>query len=382
MDFTLTDDQALMRDTAESFLAENSGSAAVRKAMGTAAGYDPALWRRIGEELGWCATHIPEDYGGLGLSWVELTLLTEQMGRRLLCAPFFSSVCLAATALLETGGTEANKRYLPDIAAGKLSASLALSGFGVDWRRDEAAASARKSGPHYRLDGRFRHVPDGASAQLLLIPARLYGEWALFALPVDTRGVSRKPQVTLDQTRRLAEVSLDSVQLPVEAKLAEGRSAADGLARTAALAAIALAAEQLGGAQQCLDLTLSYIAERAQFGRKIASFQAVKHRCAEMMVKIEAARSAVYGAARAASGKPATAELQLEAACAKTFATDAFFSCASEAIQLHGGVGFTWEYDPQLYFKRAQATSHWFGSSDTLRGRVADVLLGSVKEAA
>jgi alkylation response protein AidB-like acyl-CoA dehydrogenase len=154
--------------------------------------------------------------------------------------------------------------------------------------------------------------------------------------------------------------------------------AEDALRRTEALAAIALAAEQLGGAQQCLDLTLAYTTERVQFGRSIASFQAVKHRCAEMMVRIEATRSAVHGAARAvgAAQPIATGDLALEAACAKTFASETFFWCAQEAIQLHGGVGFTWDYDPQLYFKRAQASTHWLGDPDTLRERAAAALLG------
>ncbi len=378
MDFNLTDDQAMIRDSAESFLAANSGSAAVRKAMATVSGYDPELWLRLAGELGWCATHIPEEHGGLGLSSVELTLLMEQMGRRLLCAPFFSTVCLAATALLEAASTEAKQRYLPEIAAGRLTATLALADTGVDWRPRRAAATARKQGLGYVLNGHFRHVPDGFSAKLLLIPVRAVNKWALFVVPSDARGLSRAPLRTLDETRRLADVRLENVAVPAEARLAEGPAVAEALARTAALAAIALAAEQVGGAQQCLDLTLTYISERAQFGRKIASFQAIKHRCAEMMVKVEAARSAVYGAARAASTAIPTAELQLEAACAKLSASEAFFLCASEAIQLHGGVGFTWEYDPHLYFKRAQATSHWFGSGDSLRARVADAVLGEV----
>lgn len=378
MDFTLTDDQALIRDSAESFLAAHSSSAAVRKAMATVTGYDPELWQRIGGELGWCATHIPEEYGGLGLTLTELTLLAEQMGRRLLCAPFFSTICLGATALLEVAGAEGKQRYLPEIAAGRLTATLALADSGVDWRPRRAAATARKAGTGYVLNGRFRHVPDGFSAQLLLIPVRAVNKWALFAVPANAAGLSRAPLRTLDETRRLADVRLENITVPAEARLAEGPAVAEALGRTAALAAIALAAEQVGGAQQCLDLTLAYISERAQFGRKIASFQAIKHRCAEMMVKVEAARSAVYGAARAASGPLPIAELQLEAACAKLSASEAFFHCASEAIQLHGGVGFTWEYDPQLYFKRAQATSHWFGGGDALRARVADSLLGEV----
>ena len=187
--------------------------------------------------------------------------------------------------------------------------------------------------------------------------------------------MSRIPLKTIDATRRLAEVRLAGVRLAPDALIAEGARVTEGLTRTAALAAIALAAEQLGGAQQCLDMTLAYISERVQFGRQIASFQAVKHRCALMMVQIEAARSAVYGAACVAASAPPTDALVMESACAKTLASEAFFFCAQEAIQLHGGVGFTWEYDPHLYFKRAQSSGAWLGAPDALRERVAAAML-------
>jgi alkylation response protein AidB-like acyl-CoA dehydrogenase len=377
MDFSLTPDQEMIRDTAESFLAEASSSQAVRRAMASAEGYDPTLWQRIGEELGWCATAIPEAFGGLGLSLVEQVLLMEQMGRRLVCAPYFSTACLAANALLEAATPAAKGQYLPDIAAGSLTATLALGQAGIDWRPDNTLANARPAGDGHVLDGVFRHVPDGATAQLLLIPARLAGagEPLLFAVHADTPGLVRQAHATIDATRRLAEVRLDNAPLPASALIGAPGRVAEGLTRAAALAAIALAAEQLGGAQQSLDLTLAYIAERRQFGRTIASFQAIKHRCAEIMVRIEATRSAVLGAAFAAAAAPATAELALEAACAKALASDTYFHSAQEAIQLHGGVGFTWEYDPHLYFKRAQASSQWLGTSDALRERVAAALL-------
>jgi alkylation response protein AidB-like acyl-CoA dehydrogenase len=375
MDFALTADQEKIRDTAESFLRDASGSAAVRAAMETEAGYDPQLWKHLAQELGWCATHIPEKYGGLELGWVEVALLMEQMGRRLLCAPFFATVCLAATALIEAALEPARIRYLPEIAAGRLIATIALAESGIDWRPDAPAAMARRVGEGYLLDGCFRHVPDGAQASLILVPATLEGAGGFFAIPADCAGVSRIPLKTIDATRRLAEVRLAGVRLAPDALIAEGARVTEGLTRTAALAAIALGAEQLGGAQQCLDMTLAYISERVQFGRQIASFQAVKHRCALMMVQIEAARSAVYGAACVAASAPPTDALVMESACAKTLASEAFFFCAQEAIQLHGGVGFTWEYDPHLYFKRAQSSGAWLGAPDALRERVAASML-------
>jgi alkylation response protein AidB-like acyl-CoA dehydrogenase len=299
----------------------------------------------------------------------------EQMGRRLLCAPFFSTVCLAATALIEVGDEEARRKYLPKVASGEMTATVAFATSGIDWN-PETVGGARKLGDGYVVEGTFRHVPDGANAALVLIPARMEnGEVALFGLERNVEGVARDRHTTIDATRPLASIVLNGVRLPSSALLARGDRVADGLARTAPLASIGLAAEQLGGAQQCLDLTLAYIAQRIQFGRTIASFQAVKHRCAEMMVRIEATRSAVYGATHFAAGSPPTEALAMEAACAKTLASETFFFCGQEAIQLHGGVGFTWEFDPHLYFKRAQAMASWLGTGDALRERVAATLL-------
>ena len=377
MDFALTQDQEMIRATAEAFLADASPSAAVRQAMQTVSGFDVNTWNRIGEELGWCATAIPEELGGLGLTIIEQAILMEQMGRRLFCSPYFATACLAATALLQVGTSAARQRHLPAIAAGTLTAPLAFGERGLDWHPTTVTAIATPTSDGYRLSGRFQHVPDGASARLLLLPGRIAGEndVSLFAVPADSSGVEKLPHVTIDATRRLAEVRLNEVRIEVEAMVSMEGGIGEGLARTSAFAAIALAAEQLGGAQQCLDMTLAYIAERRQFGRSIASFQAVKHRCAEAMVRIEAARSAVLGAACAIVASPTTSNLLLESACAKALASDCFFHCAAEAVQLHGGVGFTWEYDPHLYLKRAQASSQWLGSSDTLRERVAAIVL-------
>lgn len=373
--FALSDDQIMIRDTAEEFLADVSSSAAVRSAMETATGFDLGTWSRIGRDMGWCGIQVPETYGGLGLSWVELTVLLEQMGRRLLCSPFFSSVCLAATALIETANEAGRAAYLPGIAAGSLTATLGFGSQGIEWNPDAVTARASRTPEGFVLNGSFRHVVDGATAELLLLTAKLDGEMALFAVPRSSVGLSSAAHACIDRTRRVASVVLGGVPIAAEALLARGDQAGEGLSRTGALAAVALAAEQLGGAQQCLDLTLQYTGGRVQFGRTINSFQAVKHRCAQMMVMLEAARSALIGAAHRISVGAATKELLLEAACVKTFASETFYFCAAEAIQLHGGVGFTWDYDPHLYFKRAQMSGHWLGSADTMRERAAAALL-------
>jgi alkylation response protein AidB-like acyl-CoA dehydrogenase len=247
----------------------------------------------------------------------------------------------------------------------------------MDGDASAIGATARRTAEGWRLDGCFQHVPDGASAELVVVVAQVTDadEIGLFAVAADAIGVTSTPLRTWDETRRLATLDLRGVQLQPGDRLDAGDGTHEALERSTALAALLLAAEQVGGAQQCLDLTLVHAAERSQFGQPIAAFQAVKHRCAEMMVRIEAARSAVYGAAAVAAGAPATSELLMESGAAKAQASEAFFFCAQEAIQLHGGVGFTWEYDPHLYFKRAQAGGHWLGSATRWRERIARALL-------
>jgi alkylation response protein AidB-like acyl-CoA dehydrogenase len=376
MDLSLNQDRQMIRDAAEDFLASFSDSARVRAAHDIASGFDVGVWQRIGGELGWCGIAIAEQDGGLGLGLFELALLQEQAGRFLLAAPFFTSACLAAPLLAEAGSHEARQNWLPQLATGELSATVALSARGLDPFAAGDGVQAKPSTDGYRLSGSCRHVPGAADAGLLIVVARLPNqEPALFALPKDAEGVSITALVTLDQGRRVAALELHDVPLPSAARLEHGQNTAAAIERALAKSAIALAAEQLGLAQQCLDLTVAYIAERVQFGRPLASFQAIKHRCAEMMVKLEAARSAVYGAAAEVDAGVSDQELLLTAASAKTFATDAAQYCAQEAIQLHGGVGFTWEYDPHLYFKRSQAFSHWLGTPDAWRERVAAQLL-------
>jgi alkylation response protein AidB-like acyl-CoA dehydrogenase len=362
MNLALTADQAMIRDAAASFLADASSSAAVRKAMESEGGFDPGVWQKIGGELGWCGTAVPEKYGGLGLGPVELALIVEQMGRHLLCAPFFSSVCLAATALAEAGRDDAQQKYLPRIASGDLQATASL---------EDAGLRARKAKDGWRLTGTIPNLVDAATAERLFIVARAGNAEALFVVARNAPGLAATTLKGWDGTRRFARVALRNVA----AERVDAPSRRHGIDGARALARLYLAAEQLGGAQQCLDLALKHVLERKQFGRAIASFQAIKHRCAAMMVQVEALRSAVCGAAALAASRPAFADVDRECAMVKALASDVYFLCAQEAIQLHGGVGFTWEFDPQLYFKRAQASSHWLGSASVLRERVAAGLL-------
>ena len=376
MDLSLSDEQQQIADSAATFLAEASAMPAVRAASESASGLDTELWRGIAE-LGWCGVHLPESAGGLGLGLVELVLLQEQLGRHLACVPFFDSVALAATVLRELPGSALAQDWLESLATGEKRATLALTaGFAT-----ASCARARRTDAGWTLDGDWPQVGSAALADVLLLPAQgESGESLLFAVPFDAADLQVQPLNTLDTTRRLAHVQCRAVALPADHCISQGEALDAMLARTLQLGAIALAAEQVGVAQQCLDLTLAYAAQRVQFDRPIAGFQAVKHRCAQMLVALESARSAVYGAACVADTAPDAATLLFHAAQARVAATEAAQFCAREAIQLHGGVGFTWEFDPHLYLRRAQASSQRLGTPAWWLEQVAEQLLDTPEE--
>ncbi len=374
MRFAFTEEQEELRSQAHGFLGEFSPPEEVRKAMESDAGYDPELWGQISAELGWSSVVIPEEYGGLGLSYVELVALMEEMGSALLCAPFLSSVCLAGNALIIGGTEEQKQEYLPGIAEGTTTGTLAY--MESNGRPDASGieAEARREGSDYVLRGAKSFVLDGHTAELLLLAARREGSTgeegiSLFAVPSASAGLERRPLPTMDQTRKQAEIRLNDVRVPASALMGEEGAGWKTLRETLDLAAIALAAEQVGGAQRCLDMSVEYAKERVQFGRPIGSFQAIKHKCANMMVEVESARSASYYAGWAAAQE--TEDLPIAAALAKAFCSDTYFRCAADCVQIHGGVGFTWEYDVHLYFKRAKSTEILFGSPAYHRERVA-----------
>jgi alkylation response protein AidB-like acyl-CoA dehydrogenase len=377
VNFAFTEEQEALRAAARDFLADHSPPEKVRSAMATEAGFDPAVWRRIGD-LGWTAVIIPEEYGGLGLGHVELTALMELMGGALLCAPFFSTVCLAANALLSGGSEEQKRRHLPGIASGETIATLAF--MEASGRHDAAGieALARRDGRHFVLNGTKAYVLDGHTASLLIVAARGPGSQgddgvSLFVVPADTPGIERRPVPTLDQTRKQAEVHLREVRVPAAALLGEEGAGWSVLRRTLDLAVIALAAEQVGGAERCLDMSVAYAKGRVQFGRPIGTFQAIKHKCADMLLRVESARSAAYYAGWAASVDDP--ELPVLASLAKAYCSDAYFQCAAESIQIHGGVGFTWEYDVHLHFKRAKSSATLLGDPSHHRERIARHIL-------
>ena len=387
MEFAFSDEQEMIRESAEGFLADVSDCAAVRAAMVTEQGYDSDLWQRLCSEMYWPAIHIPEAFGGLGLGFVELTILLEQMGRRLLCSPFFATACMATPALLLAGSEAQKNAWLPRIADGSVTATLAFTS-GNGWSADDVQATAIAEGEGFVLNGMLSHVIDGHSAGLLIIAARIPGSTgesgiSLFAVDATDAAIERQWLPTMDQTRRLARIQLNGLYLGADALLGEFGAGWPHLERVLQLACIGLAAEQTGGAQQVLDLSVAYMQERQQFGRPIASFQALKHRAADMMLQVECARSASYYAACVAQealdsqgDAQVAAELPLASALAKAQCSETYFHCAAESIQLHGGVGFTWEYDPHLYFKRARACESFLGAPAWHRERIASVILG------
>lgn len=387
MEFAFTEEHLMIRDSAGRFLAQASDSHAVRAAMMRPDGHDPDVWQRIGQELFWPALMVPERFGGMGLGFVELAILMEQSGRFLLGSPLFATACLATPALLMGHNEALQTQWLEAIASGNTRATLAFASV-AGLEADSVQAVAEPQGDGWTVSGHYAQVIDGACADLLIIAARAPGSHGaqgirLFALPGTAPGVIATPLPTLDQTRRLARIDLHQVQVNTAQQLCGPDQGWTVLRDTLLIAAIGLAAEQTGGAQQALDLTLAYIAERRQFKRTIASFQAIKHRCADMMLHVECARSAAYYAACVAQerlspdGDASVAkELELAAATAKIHASEVFFLCAAESIQLHGGVGFTWEYDPHLYFKRARASEQLLGNPALHRERIAGHLLG------
>jgi alkylation response protein AidB-like acyl-CoA dehydrogenase len=369
----LSDEQRALQETAADFLAAHTNA---RKE----ADADAELWSRI-VELGWAAVQVPEDLDGLGLGPVELALLMEEMGRRLARTPFLANVVLAQTALLQAATVEAQQRALAALAYGERTATLIL-GPGLDAAPAALTVKARRDGEGWVLAGEAAQVLEDGLLTHAYVAARIEEApgVALFELAADAAGLSRTQLEVWDLTRPQACWCFDEVRLTADARVDEPARVLAGLARTRALAALQVAAEQVGGAAQCLQLAVDYTKERVQFGKPVASFQAVKHRAAEMMVRVETARSTVLGvAARVAQGAQGNglddAALAAEVAAARVQATEAYRYCAQEAIQLHGGVGFTWEYDPQMHFKRAQWASQWFGPARDWREALAAHLL-------
>jgi alkylation response protein AidB-like acyl-CoA dehydrogenase len=353
----MSEDEELgaLRDAVREFLEAKSPESAVRAAMET--GYDPAVWDQMARQLRLPGLAVPSDYGGDGYGLTELEVVLEEMGAALLCSPFFGTVVLAAQALLAAADKAACARYLPGIAAGETTATLAVAEGSGSWDPAAVQVRAERAGTsNWRLTGRKSFVIDGSTAGLVLTVARGADGLALFAVDRGAPGLRAEPMTTLDPTRPLATLAFD--QVPAVLIGAEGQG--DQLvSQVLDIACAALAAEQAGGARRCLEMSAGYARTRFQFGRAIGSFQAVKHKCADMLIRVELAEATAREAARLAD--EASPEFGVAAATAHICASKGYMFAAAENIQVHGGIGFTWEHPAHLYFRRAKSAELMFG---------------------
>jgi alkylation response protein AidB-like acyl-CoA dehydrogenase len=362
MRFSFSDEQEEFRLVLRRFLAGKSPTTEVRRLMATEQGFDRDGWRRLNQEMGLTAVPIPETYGGQGFGPIETGIVLEEMGRALVCAPYLASL-LAATAIINGANEDQKRRLLPAIATGDKIATFAFTEENGRWDSGGIAATATAAGGKFRLDGVKSFVLDGHTADLVVIAARKPGTsgddgLSLFAVAGDAAGLERRPLNTLDPTRKLARLSFKSVEAEL---IGEEGKAAPPFARTMTLAAIYLASEMIGGAERLREDALAYAKMRMQFGRPIAAFQSMKHKQADMLVDVELAKSAAYYAAAAAAEDDA--DLPALASLAKAAASDAYMQTAIHAIQIHGGIGFTFDNDTHLWFKRAKASEVFLGDA-------------------
>ncbi|WP_328483589.1 acyl-CoA/acyl-ACP dehydrogenase [Streptomyces sp. NBC_00377] len=359
-----------LRSSVREFLETKSSEEAVRKLMESEPRFDPAVWAQACGQLRLAALALPEEYGGDGFGMVELGVVLEETGRALFCSPFFATVVLAAQTLLASGDARACARHLPGIAAGRTTAALAVAEDDGSW--DPALVSARAlpdGDGGWTVRGRKSFVVDGTTADLVLVVARTVAGPSLFAVDREATGLTAEPMDTLDATRAMARLTFDAVPAtPVGADGAGGRV----MAKVLDIASVGLAAEQAGGARRCLDTSTEYARTRHQFGRPIGSFQAVKHKCADMLVQVELAEASSREAARlAAEHDPA---FPVAAAVAHACASRAYLYAATENIQVHGGIGFTWEHPAHLYFRRAKSSQLLLGGPAVYHERLLDRL--------
>ena len=383
MDFGFSEEQEMLRQSVREFLGAECPMTYVRQMMEDERGYAGDQWKKMAE-LGWTGLIIPEQYGGAGLNMVDMVVVLEEMGRVVMPGPFFASALLGGLAI-DLGGTEAQKqRYLPELAAGKLKATLAQVEESGRWDAEGIALPAKASGGGFSLSGTKLFAHDAHNADVLVVPARSGGSGSdgITMLLVDpkAKGVSIRVLKTMDQTRKLCEVKFDQVAVGKDAVLGEVGKGWTLLDRLVDRAKVALCAEMCGGAQKVLEMSVEYAKVREQFGKPIGSFQAIQHKCANMMVQVESAKSATYYAAWAVAND--VAEAHLAACMAKAYCSDAYRFVAAEGIQIHGGIGFTWEHDMHLYFKRAKGSEVTFGDATWNRELVAQVVLDAPEGAA
>lgn len=366
MDFDLTDEQEELRGVLRSFFERYSPESAVRRAMEAPTGFDPVVWSLFIEQLGLTGLLVPEEYDGLGLGLVDAGVVLEEMGRRLYAAPFLGSSVIAAHVLVAAADSSADD-LLAGVAEGSLTITFASAESDTEGSPAAVATTATQAADGWRVSGSKSFVLDALVADVFLVTASVAGGVGLFAIEAASADIS--PSETFDLTRKLATVSFDNAAARPIGELARGAELAED---ALAVAAVALAAEQLGSAEQCLASAVEYANVREQFGTTIGHFQAVQHRLADMLVEIESARAAVYFALWAATER--VERWQDHARVAKIVASEALSFAAAESLHLHGGNGFTWEFPEHLYFRRARSSELLFGSPAFHRERLAEAL--------
>ncbi|CAN5769629.1 acyl-CoA dehydrogenase family protein [soil metagenome] len=378
MEFGFTEEQEMIRSQAAEFLAHECPVSLVRELMNSEHGYSNELWEKVAA-MGWLGLVFPEEYGGAGLTFVELTVLLEGMGRALAPGNLFSTVLLAGLTMLEIASEEQKRRWLIPLSEGKLRATLALTEPNCSWKAAGVTlVTAEPRDGDYVINGTKLFVPDAQIADLIICAARTgssshsENDITLFAVDRNSDGLNITRLKAMDQTRGSYEVTFEGVRVSADRVLGSVGKAWPVIERVIDKATIGLCAEMVGGAQRVLEMCVDYAKQRIQFGRPIGSFQAIQHKCADMLLVIESARSAAYAAAWAAGHD--RNDTALLASIAKAYTSDASRFVASEGIQIHGGMGFTWEHDVHLYFKRAKADEFNFGDANYHRERVAQLL--------
>ena len=377
MDIGFSEEQELLRDTARKFLGAECTTKFVREMMATEAAVTDAFWRQLAEN-GWLGIAFAEEDGGAGLGLLDLVVLMEEVGRAVMPGPYPATVLLGGAAIAEAGSPEQRREWLPRIASGEAKATLAVTEPNARWDAAGITAAAGEARGGFVLSGAKMFVPDAHLAELVVVAARsrdgstMEDGVSLFLVPKDAAGLTVRLLPSIDETRKVCEVRLDNVAVPGSALLGELHRGWASLARVIDKAAVALSAEMCGAAQRVLDMTVEYAKLRVAFGKPIGSYQGVKHKCADMLVEIENAKSLTYYAAWAVDeGDP---EAEMAVSMAKAAASDAGRKVCAAGIQLHGGIGMTWEHDLHLYLKRAKADEVAFGDATWHRERIARLM--------
>ncbi|MDQ6927810.1 MAG: acyl-CoA dehydrogenase family protein [Actinomycetota bacterium] len=355
-----------LRSAVRALLEEVSASGEVRRAMESPDGFDRTVWKRLSTDLGLLGIHVPARYGGGGRSYRDLLIVFEETGRALLCAPLLSTVALATNTVMESGDEQLKSELLPRIASGDTVATVAFTEDNGRWDEAGVTTTATRRGANWFLNGQKSFVVDGHAADVFIVAARMGDGISLFEVDGDATGLTRRALPTMDQTRRLARIELAGTRARLVGRKGGGW---DALSRALDLTVMALAAEQVGGAQRCLEMAVDNAKRRVQFGQPIGAFQAVKHTCADMLVSLESARSAVAYASGIVTSEGST-ERPLAASLAKVACSDAYLAVAAANVQIHGARGCTWDHDAHLFLKRAKSSQLLFGDPMFHRARL------------